>query len=195
MIDSADIRFIMVFPKIPIDGEFSFQDLPGSGKRIDVLCRSLAACFDWCPTMGLPIKMELVAVLSDMVLLTFTTCTDCIGKGETWWAKIIQSTLKDQNPPDFVNMSLSSLEDYLSMISAEGDQIFVLDEAGESVGSFGRERSSQYSFMLGNHEGFDGNTREVIRKFKLPSVSLGNTSFLGSQCIAMIISRFERRQR
>ncbi len=195
MTDSIGLRFILVFQDIPVDGGFLLKDLPGSGKRIDILCRSLASCYDWAPSKNTSGHIEVVAALSNDLLLRFHSPDDCTGKGEAWWANAIKSKLIGEESPSFISIVRLGLEEYLTNLKEEGNPIIVLDEGGKPLDSFRRERASQYSFMLGNHEGFDDKTRKVIHKLQLPSVSLGATSYLGSHCIAMVISRFEMIER
>ncbi|MFW9918486.1 MAG: hypothetical protein ACFFED_02735 [Candidatus Thorarchaeota archaeon] len=195
MANSTGLRFIMVLPEIQSDGNFLLKDLPGSGKRIDILCRSLAACFDWAAPVGSTRCLELVAILSDNVILHFTAPDRCEEKGETWWASAIQLALREKEPPDFITITRISLEEYLLKILDDDNRVIVLEEDGEHLDTHLLERASQYSFMLGNHEGFDENTTEVIRKLRLPSVSLGAYSYLGSHCIAIVVSAFERLER
>ncbi len=192
MANSTDIRFILIFPETPSDGNFFLKDLPGSGKRIDIVCRSLAACFDWGASSQAERNLELVVTLSNDVLLKINAPNESYGKGETWWASHIQRILRNGIGPNFMMKEELNLEDYLSTLVEADERILVLEENGSHLSVYLQERAPQYSFMLGNHEGFNRNTTEVIRKLEIPSVSLGAFSYLGSHCIARVISEFER---
>lgn len=189
------IRFIGIFTGIPLDGKFILRDLPGTGKRVDVLCRSLAACFDWAPQC-IPLKdLEFVSVLSQEKMLIFRNPPIATSKGETWWGEVVRSALRG-NPPDFVEERTSSLEQFVNeMLIEEKSYLYVLEEKGIPLSSISTiTKDSQYSFMLGNHLGFDGPTQELIQNLEIPQVSLGHLSYLGSHCVATVISHFERME-
>ncbi|MDF1538074.1 MAG: hypothetical protein P1Q69_04145 [Candidatus Thorarchaeota archaeon] len=187
------IRFIGIFMGIPSDGKFTLKDLPGTGKRVDVLCRSLAACFDWAPETIQSDILEFVAVLSPDRMLIVKKPPDCAYKGETWWAEVVKSSLTGA-PPDFVEDKVISLDQYLQEILNEDRlYLYVLEEVGIPLSSISvTTKDSQYSFMLGNHLGFDEPTHEIIQNLEIQPISLGQLSYLGSHCVASVISHFER---
>ena len=195
MTDISGLRFIAIFPDIPIDGKFILRDLPGSGKRIDVLCRSLAACFDWSSSLEIRSKLEFMVSLSHSILLRFKAPTDATLRGETWWATIVRDSLRN-TPPDFVTVEERGLEELLQILQKEESNIFVLEEEGRPLAAISKTPSaSPYSFMLGNHRGFDEGTSKIIQKLDIQRVSLGQRSYLGSHCVAAVISHFERTKK
>ncbi|MHA1906248.1 MAG: hypothetical protein ACW98Y_03060 [Candidatus Thorarchaeota archaeon] len=192
MTDFPGLRFIAIFPDIPLDGRFILKDLPGSGKRIDVLCRSLAACFDWASSSESKDNLEFIAILSHSLLMRFKVSQDASTKGETWWATTIREAIRG-NPQDFVSVEEVPLEDSLKSIKRRDPHLYVLEEEGVTLASIIKSSSApQYSFMLGNHRGFDERTIQIIQNLDIPRVSLGHRSYLGSHCVATVISHFER---
>lgn len=189
---TALLRFIQVLPNVPISGEFSFKDLPGSGNRIDVLCRVLSSCFDWAPNVWSKDQIEVKAILSDTITLTFHNPSN-IPIGETEWAQVIKDSLHG-NSPAFVQSEYRCLDDVVEELSrVDSSRVWVLDEQGRKLDDENEfHRFAQNSFMLGDHRGFDSNSLQVIAKHKVGSLSLGITSYLGSHCVAAIISRLER---
>ncbi len=195
MTDFTCLRFIAIFPDIPVDGQFILRDLPGSGKRIDVLCRSLAACFDWAPIPEIRSKLEFIVSVSHSVLMRFSAPVETTMRGETWWATIVRETLRNA-PPDFVIVEERGLEEVLDTLQKEESNIYVLEEAGQSLAAISKTPSvSPYSFMLGDHRGFDERTSKIIRNLEIQGVSLGQRSYLGSHCVAAVISHFERTKK
>ncbi|MCK5151175.1 MAG: hypothetical protein KAQ65_05020, partial [Candidatus Thorarchaeota archaeon] len=137
-------------------------------------------------------KLEFIVSLSHSVLLRFTAPVDITIRGETWWATIVRDSLRN-TPPDFVTVEERGLEELLQILQKEESNIFVLEEEGRPLAAISKTPSaSPYSFMLGNHRGFDEGTSKIIQKLDIQRVSLGQRSYLGSHCVAAVISHFER---
>jgi tRNA (pseudouridine54-N1)-methyltransferase len=187
------LRFIQLLPTIPPTGDFLLKDLPGTGKRIDVLCRDLAACFEWGPIDWISSQLELIAIFSDAVILTFHKPPNDMPLGETGWAMVITKALQG-NPPDYIKVTNNNLESVIRELNDPPDShLWVLHEEGKpfndlKIQVFG----TQNSFMLGDYTGFEAQTEELISKYKLKRISLGKTSYLSSHCVVSIISKFER---
>jgi len=187
------LRFLQIMPDTPINGGFLLRDLPGSGKRIDILCRDAAACFGWAPVSWPKSCLELVGVLSDAATLTFQYPGISTPKGETEWAQVILDSLTGR-PPIFVQVAESGLEQVVrQLMSISGSQVWLLDRGGIPLADvMDAMGPAQNSFMLGDHRGIDEKTRQLANECGVCSVSLGNTSYLSSHCVAAVISEFER---
>lgn len=190
------LRFIQLLPAVPPTGDFPLRDLPGIGKRVDVLCRDLAACFDWGPTDWPHSQLEFSALISDQVLLTFQTPSEKMPIGERGWAIVVQNALQG-NPPDYVRVTQDSLESMIRNLNRPSkSQVWVLHEEGRHFKDCKMQVSgTQNSFMLGDYRGFDSHAEELVSKHALPRISLGKTSYLSSHCVASVISKFERMVR
>lgn len=191
--DTTMLRFIQLLPDVPVEGNFNLKDLPGTGRRIDVLCRDLAACFDWGPLTWPKEQLELVTLLSNRLVLRFHTPVQTIPKGEIAWASVMRDALRG-NPPDFISISHNNLESLIGEYNRPPENnLWILHERGEpffdQITKFSR---TQNSFMLGDHRGFDSQTEECFIEHALRKVSLGNISYLSSHCVVSIISKFER---
>ncbi|TFG34707.1 hypothetical protein EU527_01925 [Candidatus Thorarchaeota archaeon] len=193
MSTSTMIRFIQILPQVSEKGNFLLKDLPGSGKRIDILCRDLAACFDWGPIKWPKSQLEFIAVLKDSKILQFQNPKENLPRGERAWAEVIHNSLKN-NPPEFVYVSDGNLESIIEEYDKPPQsRVWVLCENGGHIGECKFNiPESQNSFMLGDHRGFDSNTEELASKYNLWKVSLGKISYLSSHCVVSIISEFER---
>lgn len=114
-------------------------------------------------------------------------------KGEPQWGSIIRDAMKG-HLSDSVTIKHSSLHDFIAeLLASAGSQLWVLEENGTSISScISNDRAMQSSFIIGDHRGFDSSTQRVIDNCNIPSVSLGAASYLGSHCIAAVISEFER---
>jgi tRNA pseudouridine-54 N-methylase len=188
----AHLRFILHLPGLSEDGDFLFKDLPGSGKRIDVLCRSLAACFDWGPSTLDKSNLELVALIGEASCLRIKNPDTDVPRGEVWWGCAIKDALNG-NPPPFITTENLSLEEVVEKIlTNDKSRLWVLDEAGSSFDQ--REppdMDAQNSFIIGDHRGFNSEALTVFADHSIYRLSLGSTSYLTSQCVAAVISMYE----
>ena len=190
------LRFIQLLPRASPKGDFLLKDLPGSGKRIDVLCRDLAACFDWGPTSWSKSYLEMIAVIGKTKILIFSDPKDRLPQGEVEWASVIRDSLRG-TPPCFVDVSDGGLEDLVKKILNAGNgKLWVLEEDGTPLSSEDEVDSGvKNSFMLGDHRGFDSEAESIISQYGIQKISLGGKSYLSSHCLAAIISEFERMVR
>jgi tRNA (pseudouridine54-N1)-methyltransferase len=196
MPESPMLRFVQILPQVSPKGDFLLKDLPGSGKRIDVLCRDLAACFDWGPTSWSKSHLEMIAVIGNVKILTFSNPQDQTPRGEVRWASIIRDSLMEQ-PPRFVDVSDGTLQDVIKRLNQSGDSnLWVLDEEGVHLSDIEAIHTvTQNSFILGDHRGFDSEAEGIISQYNIQRISLGGKSYLSSHCLAAIISEFERMVR
>ena len=187
------LRFILVLPQSSTDGKFLLRDLPGSGKRIDILCRGLAACFEWGPSTWPKFQLELTAVIGNEITLTFRHSGEDRVKGEPQWGSIIRDAMKSHLSENVI-IKHSSLHDFIAeLLESSGSRLWVLEEDGMPISScIDNGQATQSSFIVGDHKGFDSGTQRVIHNYNIPSVSLGADSYLSSHCIAAVISEFER---
>ncbi|MFX1482671.1 MAG: hypothetical protein ACFFCP_05710 [Promethearchaeota archaeon] len=190
---STMIRFIQLLPQVSLKGDFLLKDLPGSGRRIDVLCRDLAACYSWGPITWPREDIELVAIIADTLLLTFSYPAAATPQSEAQWGAVIKHALEGQSP-DYVQISEGTLRGAIERFNKPPtSKLWVLEEGGRPMSSIWIEKSiTKYSFMLGNHKGFNSQTESLMSKYELPRVSLGDISYLSSHCIASILSEFEK---
>ena len=191
---STMLRFVQLLPNVSVKGDFILKDLPGSGKRIDVLCRVLAACFEWAPSTIEKDRLEVIALLGNHLALQFNYPTEGLPSGEREWAQIIKDSLKG-NTPDFVKIVERGLEEIITELNNPPmKNLWVLHEEGTQFKlSQMLNSTTDNSFMLGDHRGFNSQSEELISKYALEKVSLGITSYLSSHCVAHIISEFERK--
>jgi len=196
MPESIMLRFVQLLPKASPEGEFLLKDLPGSGRRIDVLCRDLTVCFEWGRTSWPTSSLELIAVIGNSKIMKFNDPKNKVPQGEVEWAIVIRNSLRGE-PPSFVEVTDGSVEHVLRYLNKiEKSELWILDEKGASQFEIQpTHQITQNSFMLGDHKGFDSHTEDIISQFKIPRVSLGKKSYLSSHCLAAIISEFEKKVR
>ena len=190
---STKLRFIQILPNVSPSGDFILKDLPGSGKRIDVLCRVLSSCFEWGPNTWEKSNIEVIAVIRDSVVLRVQYPEQNLPSGERAWGQVIKESLKG-NPPDYVEVKEGNLESVIiEYNNPPSSSMWILHEDGEELNLQEIVISgTDNSFMLGDHRGFNSQTEDLVSKYTLRKVSLGAISYLSSHCVARIISEFER---
>ncbi|MGV9170629.1 MAG: hypothetical protein ACOC38_11895 [Promethearchaeia archaeon] len=188
---SIFLRFVLTFPGISTNGEFLLRDLPGSGDRMDVLCRCLSACFGWGPTIVPTKEIELRAILSNSLTLVFSSPENPAKMGETDWARGIRDALKG-NPPEYISVLDLDLEENIKdLIDNPSSHLWLLHEKGENSIQMWKA-ALQNSFILGPHKGYDSHALKVARDYGIPQLSVGPLPYLGSHCIASVITEAER---
>ncbi len=187
------LRFIQLLLDGPEDGNFILKDLPGSGKRIDLLCRDLAACFDWGPEDWPKDRLELIALLPANTTLTFHYPDREIPVGERAWAEEIKAVL-DGHESDLLEKELTELDGVIQkLLNEENSRLWVLEESGTNIRSVtDLDAKSQNSFILGDHQGFGHAVLQIIHQYDITPISVGPHSYLSSHCIAAVISELER---
>jgi tRNA pseudouridine-54 N-methylase len=187
------LRFIQLLPSIPPSITFTDKDLPGSGRRIDILCRVLAACFDWSPSKISKTRYEVMAIFANEITFTFSNPEKHMPSGEVSWAKEIRKALQGK-PSEFVNVEHTGLDEILERLLEQADsRVTALFESGQPItATFLENTKAQNSFMLGDHRGFDSESLRIIKNKNIQQISLGKRSYLSSHCVAALISKFER---
>jgi tRNA pseudouridine-54 N-methylase len=187
------LRFIQLLPNIPPSIIFTDKDLPGSGRRIDILCRVLAACFDWSPSKRSKTRHEVIAIFANELTLRFYSPEKHLPVGEVAWAEEIRKALQGK-PSEFINVEHVGLGEILKRLLAQQDsRVVALIESGHPITTaFLENTKAQNSFMLGDHRGFDSESLRIIKNENIQQISLGTRSYLSSHCVAALISKFER---
>lgn len=192
-------RFLVVGHKAASGPGFSLKDLGGTGGRIDILARALAAAF--LTSHGLREDVELVtlhlgppsapkavrfrggrlkhvnpderscALLFEKALGTATT-------GPVW-----------QPSTPGVEVAVLAFEEVLDEV-ARGGALFMLDEAGEDVAEV--EVPKEATFVLGDHVGFSEEEVAALVARGARRVSLGPVSLQADQCIVVAHNHLDR---
>ena len=78
-----------------------------------------------------------------------------------------------------------NIENLIEDFSKENKEIFILDGTGENVKSVSREKLQNGVFILGDHDGFDKQTKKFLKK-SCNRLSLGPQIYFTSQAITII---------
>ena len=185
--------------------DFSLNDLPGSGGRLDLVAR--------CVTQALWLSHRLRSDTSCFAVLNgppsppvtiafYASLLQRVSPDERNVASWIKLALKQlQRSPNLkewvkvqrgIAVMRCGIEELVSDLRSAGFSIYVLHEKGKDVAKI--EFDANSCFVLGDHLGLPKKIENfLLRKCDATKVSLGPTSYLASSCIAIINYLLDRR--
>jgi len=178
-------RFVILGHRVPLDGGFSLNDLPGGAGRIDVLCRAIGSSL----FVSHEIRRDVETILSLRNAVQIRIQGDTVRRlnpDERSTAARLKRALTALNeeevmstPGIFVSSrTLSETIDRLYQLEAAP---IVLHETGSCAETFAFPRNP--AFILSDHERFTDTDLESLED--LPRISLGPRSLHTSQCITI----------
>ena len=186
-------RFLFLAHKVPLDGTFTLNDLPGSAGRIDLLCRALGASL--FVSHGIRRDVEAILLVQNSVQIrVLGERVKHLNPDERSTAALIKRALEAQaeeevesTPGIFVaRRDLSEALDRLYQLEANP---VVLHEDGADVDSF--TFPPDPAFILSDHLDFADEEERVLED--LPRVSLGREPLHTSQCVSILHYLLDRR--
>jgi tRNA (pseudouridine54-N1)-methyltransferase len=187
-------RFVILGHKTPLDGEFTLNDLPGSGGRIDVLCRAIGASL--FISHGIRRDTEVALLLQNALQIRILgSRVKRLNPDERSTAALLQRAIKqaendevESSPGIFASRrSLGQILDRLYQLEAHP---VVLHEDGVPIESF--DIPSEPAFILSDHVDFTDDEMQTLTE--LPLVSLGSEVLHTSQCITILHYLLDRRE-
>lgn len=188
-------RFVVLAHKVPTSGEFSLNDLPGTGGRVDVLCRAVGAAL--FISHGMRTDTEITLLVQNAVQIRISgDRVKRLNPDERSTAAILQLALRGaaaeevETTPGVVasQSSLSQVLDRLYQLEAHP---VVLHEKGVPVDEYALPADS--AFILSDHEDFSNEDEASLAD--VPRVSLGPMALHTSQCITIAHHLLDRDER
>ncbi|MFQ5793696.1 MAG: tRNA (pseudouridine(54)-N(1))-methyltransferase TrmY [Candidatus Bipolaricaulia bacterium] len=191
--------FIVIGHKVPLDPNFSLNDLPGSAGRLDVLCRCVNSVF----TLSHDIRrdVQLYLVLQDRVALRFSGARlRHLNPDERSTAALIRRALslrtrggatgeeRESTPGVFV--SERGLEAVLDKVRDGGTQVIVLHEAGTPLRE--TELFEPVAFVLSDHLNYTEPEERLLSRFE--QVSVGPRVLHADHCITIVHNELDLRK-
>ena len=195
-------EFIVVGHKASTDGNFNLNDLPGSGGRMDILCR--------CVNSALFLSHDLRRDVIIYLVLLGEPDTPGIVKFEGYNVKylnpderssgsLIKKALEKNAIPRWkestpgVWIRQGDLQDLLQEIITPEKKLFYLKEDGSDI----REEFTGYIpkgaiFVLGDHTGMTAEEEIVIRDLDAKTINVGPISLHADHCIILINNEMDR---
>ncbi len=179
-------RFLVLAHKVPVSGEFSLNDLPGTGGRVDVLCRAVGAAL--FVSHGIREDTELTLLVQNSVQIRIDGArVRRLNPDERSTAAILQLALRGAAPDGVettpgVHAAQATLPQALDRLYQLGAHPIVLHEHGRSIDAFSVPESPV--FILSDHEEFTEEDEAALAD--LPRISLGPNTLHTSQCITIV---------
>ncbi len=178
-------RFVILGHKVPVSGDFTLNDLPGSAGRLDVLCRAVGASL--FVSHGIRRDTEVVLLIQNSVEIRIAgDRVRRLNPDERSTAALLQQALQQATDEELqaspgILVARSSLESTLDGLVRRGARPVVLHEDGELLDP--GALPADPAFILSDHLDFTDEELRILEE--LPRLSLGPTALHTSQCITI----------
>ena len=183
--------FILFSRKGITSSDFSINDLPGSGGRMDLVCRCINSAL-WL-SHKLRRDARIFVVLNGSPAPPVTILFEGSGLRRVspdernigaWIKKSLDGKAKNKEwikVQEGISVSKKSFQDLLKELNGN---FYVLHEKG----TFMREVKIKEDpiFILGDHVGLPQKEEKFALRFNAEKISLGDVSYLASQCISIV---------
>lgn len=195
--------FVIVGTTAVASGEFSIDDIPSTGGRIDVLLRCVRAALLYSHGVRRDASVVLVLQGGDRAPRTVRidgATAKFLRPDERSLGALVKKSLTTASAMDVresvevrpgVFVREGGLDAALSAF--EGAGVFVLDEGAPDIrdASVLAERTSV--FVIGDHRGFDGSARAVLEARGAVRVGLGPVSVHAEDAVSVVNNELDRR--
>ncbi len=160
--------FIVLGHKTAISPDFTLNDLPGSGGRLDILCRCINSAF--MLSHGIRTEVRVYLLLQNQVLLRFEGSTlKHLNPDERSTGALIQKALRKRNKigegPELettpgIFVSNSTLRKVLERIEETGSKTCILHELGADIRK--ANMPQDVAFVLSDHLDFSAREEKLL---------------------------------
>ena len=195
-------EFIVVGHKARTDGNFNLNDLPGSGGRMDILCR----CVNSALFLSHDLRRDVVIYL---VLLGEPDTPRIVkfeGKNvrylnpdERSSGSLIKKALEKRAIPRWrestagVWIRLGDLADLLEEVFTDKKRLFyLLEDGGDIRDEFKENMPDDTVFVLGDHTGMTPEEETVILDLDAKTINVGPVSLHADHCIILVNNEIDR---
>ncbi len=181
-------QFILYAEKASTSPDFSLDDLPGSGGRMDLVARCICNALWISHALRRDSCIHVVACGSPnppVVISFYGDTLRGVSPDERNIAAWIKKALsmKRRNPGIIIRKI--SFQQLIEELASEGTFIYILDEKGTDIARVKKLKEDSV-FVLGDHLGLPNKEEEFVEQFEHEKISLGTTSYLASQCITVL---------
>lgn len=179
-------RFVVLAHQAAVTPDFSLSDLPGSGGRMDVLCRAIGAAFFLSHDLRRDVEVTLLLQNKIQIRLVGRQLRH-LNPDERSTAALLKHALEKLSEEEVestpgVFISPGTLTTTLDRLYHVGARPIVLHEEGTSFGGYSMLEDS--AFFLSDHLKFTTSDEAVLAG--LPRLSLGKQQLHTSQCITIV---------
>lgn len=188
-------QFILYAGKAVTSPDFTLDDLPGSGGRMDLVARCVCNALWLSHTLRRDTCIHVVACGSPnppVVISFYGDALRGVSPDERNIAAWIKKSLAGKRRNPGISIRKIGFPQLISELASEGLFFYVLDEEGRDISEVALKEDSV--FVLGDHSGLPGDEEEVVARFEHEKISLGTTSYLASQCITVLHYELDKKK-
>jgi tRNA (pseudouridine54-N1)-methyltransferase len=199
-------RFIVIGHRAKTTGDFTLNDLPGSGGRLDILARCVNSAFFLSHDLRRNVELYLVLCGGEAVRTIRLVGDELryLNPDERSTGALLRNALLKFNTTQAISPATSDGEQlneirstpgiYISdrgfqdvLVScAEISKIIYLSEEGEDIRGFELSKQDQdYTFVLGDDKGLAEHEEEILQKYDPMRVSLSPLILHADHCIIL----------
>jgi len=192
-VTDAQRAFVILGHKAALTSDFTLNDLPGAGGRLDILARCVTSAL--CLSHGMRADTDVYLILQDQITVRFEGAhVKRLNPDERSTGALVKHALKaleagrSRSTPG-VTVARRGLADVLRELDEAGCTVHVLDEGGQDV----RDASlaAPIAFVLSDHQDFSSS--EATRLAAYGRLSLGPKVLQADPCIAIVHNELDRR--
>lgn len=180
-------QFILYARKTVTSPDFSLDDLPGSGGRMDLVARCICNALWISHDLRRDTCIHVVAYGSPnppVIISFYGDRLRNVSPDERNIAAWIKKALARKSKNPGINIRKLSFQQLVEELASEGKFFYVLHEEGTDIARV--EIKENPVFVLGDHIGLPRKEEKFVERFGHEKISLGTTSYLASQCITVL---------
>lgn len=188
-------QFIVLGHTVPIEPDFTLNDLPGSAGRLDVLCRCVNAAFFL--SHDLRHDVQLYLVIQDELVVRFDGSTvQYLNPDERSTAALIQKALEkaqvhpleeERESTPGIHVSRREFSDILQTVDGT---VLQLHEDGDPLETVAPVDDPV--FVLSDHEDFSADEQALLDEYTDARVRIGPRTVHADHAITIVHNRLDR---
>ena len=187
-------QFILYARKAVTSPDFSLDDLPGSGGRMDLVARCICSALWISHDLRRDSCIHVVACGGSnppVVISFYGDRLRGVSPDERNIAAWIKKTLARKRKNPGISIRKLSFQPLVEELASEGNFFYILHEKGRNISEEKLKEDSV--FVLGDHIGLPRKEEKFVERFENEKISLGTTSYLASQCITVLHYELDKK--
>ncbi|HDS45208.1 MAG TPA: tRNA (pseudouridine(54)-N(1))-methyltransferase TrmY [Methanomicrobia archaeon] len=188
-------QFVLYASRAVTSPEFSLDDLPGSGGRMDLVARCVGNALWLSHALRRDTCIHVVACGEPHppVVLTFAgERLRGVSPDERNIAAWIRKTLAGTRRNPGIRVRTIGFQELIEELAGDGTFFYVVHENGTELGT--RALREHAAFVLGDHVGLPPIEEAFVERFEHEKISLGPISYLASHCVTILHYELDKRE-
>jgi len=195
-------EFIVVGHKARTDGNFNLNDLPGSGGRMDILCRCVNSALFLSHDLRRDVIIYLILLGEPYMpgIVKFEgENVRYLNPDERSSGSLIKKALEKSAIPRWrestsgVWIRLGGLADLLEEVLTDEKRLFYMREDGDNIrDEFKENVPENVVFIFGDHTGMTPEEETVIQDSNAKTINVGPKSLHADHCIILVNNEMDR---